>query len=91
MDEQLGGLCADCPGRDRTRARRFVARRADQGSEIYMYADDTKIFNYISEADDCRRLQQDLENVQRWTDDWQLKFTQKSVVTWDLDTYMWMT
>ncbi len=29
MDEQLGGRCADCPGRDRTRARRFMARRAD--------------------------------------------------------------
>ncbi len=44
------------------------------GSEIYLYADDTKIFKVINDADDCRRLQDDLKQVHKWTEDWQQYF-----------------
>ena len=33
-----------------------------------------KIFWEISSIDDCNMLQQDLNNLQRWSDDWLLKF-----------------
>ena len=41
---------------------------------IYMYADDTKIGRAVSNIEDNRRLQADLDRVQEWSDKWQLRF-----------------
>ena len=47
---------------------------AKHGSEVYMYADDTKVYREIKENDDCDRLQQDLDGLLGWTDKWMLDF-----------------
>ena len=41
-------------------------------SEMYMYADDTKIFRTISNPNDKTALQKDLDTVYSWTQDWLL-------------------
>lgn len=43
-------------------------------SFAYMYADDTKICKEISDTLDRMKLQVDLNNIQKWSDQWQLKF-----------------
>lgn len=44
----------------------------ENGSQIYLYADDTKIFKAIEEENDCCRLQRDLNNMKKWTEKWLL-------------------
>jgi len=39
-----------------------------------MFADDTKIWTAISNADDAESLQQDLNGLGEWSDKWLLKF-----------------
>ena len=41
---------------------------------VYMYADDTKIFNKADLPIDRENLQQDLITLGNWTKDWQLHF-----------------
>jgi len=36
------------------------------------FADDTKIFSRINNAEDGRRLQDDLDRLVRWSDEWQM-------------------
>ena len=43
-------------------------------SEIFLFADDTKIFREIKNNDDCKLLQEDLNCMVKWTSDWLLKF-----------------
>lgn len=43
-------------------------------SEIYLYADDTKIFRKIVSRDDCEKLQEDLNEMKLWTEKWLLSF-----------------
>lgn len=43
-------------------------------SEIYLYADDTKILRCIKELDDCQKLQQDVQEVYLWSEKWLLTF-----------------
>ena len=43
-------------------------------SEIKMFADDTKIYNRIINTEDCLQLQEDLDNLQEWSDLWGLNF-----------------
>ena len=43
-----------------------------QKAQISYFADDTKIFRDISSIDDCNMLQQDLINLQKWSDVWLL-------------------
>ena len=45
-----------------------------QHSEIYMYADDTKLFKEIKNQEDCEELQQDLQRLETWSQKWLLKF-----------------
>ena len=40
----------------------------------YLFADDTKLFSKITNGDDVRRLQQDLDKLQDWSADWLLNF-----------------
>ena len=43
-------------------------------TEVYLFADDTKVFRPIFNESDCDKLQQDLYNMQSWTDEWLLCF-----------------
>ena len=38
-----------------------------------MYADDTKIYRTITQPDDTKTLQTDLDRLYNWTNDWLLK------------------
>ena len=43
-------------------------------SSVYMFADDTKLYRQISVAEDSRSLQEDLDHLFSWSEDWKLKF-----------------
>ena len=43
-------------------------------SDVYLFADDTKILRQVSSADDAIMLQNDLDSLERWSNDWLLKF-----------------
>ena len=43
-------------------------------TEIKMFADDTKLWNKITEPNDCIKLQRDLDSLQNWSDKWLLRF-----------------
>ena len=43
-------------------------------TNTYLFADDTKVFRAILEPEDCNKLQEDLYNMQAWTDKWLLCF-----------------
>ena len=43
-------------------------------SECYLFADDTKLFKIITEADDQKLLQEDLNKCMTWSSKWLLKF-----------------
>ena len=43
-------------------------------SSCYLFADDTKMYSQIRNMDDSDTLQQDINNLQEWSNKWQLKF-----------------
>ncbi len=43
-------------------------------SNVFLYVDDTKIFNTMKSNVDVQRLQKDLDNLEGWTNVWLLKF-----------------
>ena len=43
-------------------------------SSVYLFADDTKLYRQISVAEDSRTLQEDLDHLFSWSEDWKLKF-----------------
>ena len=43
-------------------------------SPILMFADDTKIFKYIRNVTDSSSLQDDINALQEWANQWQLRF-----------------
>ena len=43
-------------------------------SDIYLFADDTKIFTEIKSDEDVQKLQHDLNKLQEWSNKWLLKF-----------------
>ncbi|XP_076068382.1 uncharacterized protein LOC143040829 [Oratosquilla oratoria] len=47
---------------------------AVNGSKVYLYADDTKIYRTIQSNADCDRLQWDLDELKEWTERWLLSF-----------------
>ena len=47
------------------------------GSRDYLFADDSILYRRISNTDDAKKLQQDLENLQTWEKDWQMEFHPK--------------
>lgn len=53
-----------------------------EGVEIYMnlFAEDSKITKKI-EKDSCGKLQEDLNRIYRWIQDWEMKFNIKKNVT----------
>ena len=42
-------------------------------SDLYLYADDAKLFRHILDESDVAFLQNDLKNLQSWLDKWLLK------------------
>jgi len=40
------------------------------GSDLYLYADDSKLFRYISVESDTIALQMDLNNLKDWFKQW---------------------
>ena len=49
-------------------------RHARNSVFFHLHADDTKIGRAVSNIEDNRRLQADLDRVQEWSDKWQLRF-----------------
>ena len=43
-------------------------------SDIRLFADYTKVYRTITTTEDCRQLQSDLDNLQKWAKKWQMKF-----------------
>ncbi|PJE77517.1 hypothetical protein CI610_03559 [invertebrate metagenome] len=43
-------------------------------SQSPLFADDTKLYRQISNSEDVKILQNDLDNLQNWSDEWLLKF-----------------
>ena len=53
----------------------FINDLPDQvNSEIFSFADDTKIFRNIKCPDDQKILQDDINTMLQWADKWQLEF-----------------
>ena len=48
-----------------------------EGSELYVYADDAKLFKHINCITDVNNLQSDLEHMNSWIKDWSLKLNIK--------------
>ena len=46
-------------------------------SNVLLFADDTKIFRQVATKDDALQLQEDIDALARWSDDWLLKFNIK--------------
>ena len=40
---------------------------------MFLYADDSKIYKYVTEYKHCLALQEDIDNLSQWADDWKLK------------------
>ena len=43
-------------------------------SEVYMFADDTKIYKQIENEEDCDIIQDDLDELFKWSEKWLLRF-----------------
>ena len=43
-------------------------------SDVYLFADDTKIFKQVSTIDEANLLQEDLNSLAKWSNDWLLMF-----------------
>ena len=46
----------------------------DAGSNIYMFADDTKLYREIEDTSDEDILQSDIDKMNEWSDDWLMSF-----------------
>ena len=44
----------------------------NSGSEIYLFADDAKMFSYVTQNENNKQLQQDLNKFKEWMDTWLL-------------------
>ena len=49
-----------------------IMETCEEGSELFVYADDAKLFNHIKSTKDVINLQTDLEHLDRWIKDWSL-------------------
>ena len=43
-------------------------------STVKLFADDTKLYRVIKNEEDKLQLQEDLNNLQKWSEKWQLPF-----------------
>ena len=49
-----------------------LIEHCDSGSDIFLFADDAKIFSLVSKKEDCITLQQDLDKFNDWIGKWLL-------------------
>ena len=47
-----------------------LVENCNSGSEIYLFADDAKIFSYVTQNENNKQLQQDLNKFKEWMDTW---------------------
>ena len=59
----------------------------ENGSEVCLYADDTKVFRNIRSQDDMEKLQRDLDCMRRWSEKWLLFFHPKKCKFMRLGNY----
>jgi len=45
----------------------------NNGSDLYLYADDAKLFSFIKTIEDSATLQKDLNSLTQWMETWLLK------------------
>ena len=50
-----------------------LVEQCNNGSEIYLYADDAKLFSYVKCEEDSFRLQKDIDSVIQWMEMWLLQ------------------
>ena len=55
-------------------------------SDIYLFADDTKIFTQIRTPEDAKVLQEDLDKLVEWSNKWLLKFHPSKCKVLDIGT-----
>lgn len=53
---------------------------------VYLFADDTKVFRKIESQADHNALQNDIDNLKRWSDTWLLKFHPQKCVSMNICT-----
>ena len=53
-------------------------------SECIMYADDVKLYRRITSLSDCTSLQNDLNNLCKWSSDWRLKLNPQKCQTFTI-------
>jgi hypothetical protein len=46
----------------------------EEEEEVKLFADDTKIWEWIKNLADCARFQSDLDSLFAWSPDWLLRF-----------------
>ena len=46
----------------------------DKGSDMYLFADDTKLYREILIEEDCQTMQDDLDKMSAWSEAWDLYF-----------------
>ncbi len=50
-----------------------LVEQCENGANIYLFADDAKIYKYVSKLEDKVALQQSVNNFMKWTDRWLVK------------------
>ena len=50
-----------------------LVEHVNNGSDLYLYADDAKLFSFIKTMDDSATLQKDLNSLTQWMETWLLK------------------
>ena len=51
-----------------------------ENSQLYMFADDTKCHRSVSSTSDCYSLQNDLQQLSKWSQDWNMFFNDNKCV-----------
>ena len=51
-----------------------------ENSQLYMFADDTKCHRSVSSTSDCYSLQNDLQQLSKWSQDWSMFFNDNKCV-----------
>ena len=57
-----------------------------QFSHMLSFADDTKCFKIISSYSDSQQLQQDLQSLAKWSEDWHMKFNTNKFIHLSFNT-----
>ena len=56
---------------------------------MHLFADDSKVYRVIYDKNNKKQLQCDLNTLQKWSENWQLRFhlqkAKRNYSQWDLD------